>query len=71
LIETTLAGRLLRIRKSAARLWLGIREWCGDAAYERYQKAHTRRGGGAAQLSRRDFYLAQLEKRYSRVSRCC
>ena len=70
-MQTTLAGRLVRIRKSAARLWLGIREWSGDAAYERYQKAHARGGGGAAQLSRRDFYLAQLEKRYSRVSRCC
>jgi len=70
-MRTTLADGLARIRKSAARLWLGIREWSGDAAYEQYQKAHARHGGGAAQLSRRDFYVAQLEKRYSRVSRCC
>ena len=65
------ACRLEGIRSRAARLWLGIREWCGDRAYERYQEAHARRGSGAAQLSRRDFYVAQLEKRYSRVSRCC
>jgi Selenoprotein, putative len=70
-MKTTVGGSLELIQKSAARLWLGIREWCGDAAYERYQEAHARRGCGEAQLSRRDFYVAQLEKRYSRVSRCC
>jgi len=70
-MRLAVAGKLERIRRRAARVWLGIREWCGDRAYERYQEAQARRGGGAAQLSRQDFYVAQLEKRYSRVSRCC
>ena len=71
MIGPDVAGKLRIIRRRAARVWLGIREWCGDRAYERYQEAHAKRGSGAAPLSRRDFYVAQLEKRYSRVSRCC
>jgi len=70
-MRPTLAGKLELICRRAARVWLGIREWCGDRAYEQYQEAHARRGCGSAQLSRQDFYVAQLEKRYSRVSRCC
>ena len=60
-----------RGRKIAARLWLGIREWCGDTAYERYVEARTQRACSAAALSREEFYVEQLQKRYSRVSRCC
>jgi len=54
-----------------ARVWLGIREWCGDAAYDRYLETQARHGSGAARLSREEFYVEQLQKRYSRVSRCC
>jgi len=57
-------GRLLRI-------WQGIREWCGDAAYDRYLKSHAKRSCSEALLSREEFYLSQLQKKYSRVSRCC
>jgi uncharacterized short protein YbdD (DUF466 family) len=60
-----------RIRKTAARVWLGLREWCGDAAYERYLEAHVKHERNSAVLSREDFYVQQLQKRYSRVSRCC
>ena len=62
---------LKRFGKTAARVWLGIREWCGDAAYERYLKARSKHKCGAALLSREEFYVEQLQKRYSRVSRCC
>ena len=54
-----------------ARLWLGIREWCGDAAYDRYLKSQKRPTCTAVVLTREQFYLEQLQKRYSRVSRCC
>ena len=60
-----------RLSEIAARIWRGIREWCGDAAYERYLKSHARRGCREAALKRGDFYVEQLQKRYSRVSRCC
>jgi len=53
------------------RVWRGIREWCGDAAYERYVISHAKHSCGAALLNREEFYLEQLHKRYSRVSRCC
>ena len=56
---------------AVARVWLGIREWCGDAAYERYLKSQKRATCTAALLTREQFYVEQLQKRYSRVSRCC
>jgi len=62
---------LKRASTAVARLWHGIREWCGDAAYERYLKTHCKHFGGADTLSREQFYLEQLQKRYSRFSRCC
>jgi len=64
-------GPFERAKQAIARLWLGMREWCGDAAYDRYLKAHAKHQGGAAALSREDFYVEQLQRRYSRVSRCC
>jgi hypothetical protein len=50
--------------------WLWLREWCGDAAYERYQRATARRAGGTT-ITRKQFYVQQLERKYSRPSRCC
>jgi len=60
-----------RVARAAALAWRGIREWCGDAAYERYLKSHAKHLCGVTALSREQFYLEQLHKRYSRVSRCC
>jgi len=60
-----------RISAALARVWRGIREWCGDAAYERYTRGHARHHCGKALLTREQFYLEELQKRYSRVSRCC
>jgi uncharacterized short protein YbdD (DUF466 family) len=51
-------------------LWQALRDWCGDSAYDRYLRA-ARRQRHAATLSRKAFYLEQLERRYSRPSRCC
>jgi len=70
-MKATMARALERIRKSAAQFWRGVREWCGDAAYERYLRAHAKHRSNDAALTRGDFYVEQLEKRYSRVSRCC
>ncbi len=51
--------------------WQGLREWCGDAAYERYVRSRARHCCTAALLTREQFYLEELQKKYSRVSRCC
>ncbi len=59
-------SRLVLLRHALARTWRFLREVSGDSAYEAYAE---RFGPGA--LSRRDFYLDSLERRYNRISRCC
>ena len=51
-------------------LWQGLREWSGDAAYETYVRCAVRQQA-ARVLSREEFYVEQLKRKYSRVSRCC
>jgi len=46
-----------------------VREWCGDASYERYQRAMARKREPL--LSPQQFYVQQLERKYSRPNRCC
>jgi len=60
-----LIGRLLRM------FWCGLREWCGDAAYERYMASRVTRESLAPALTRTEFYLEQANRRYSRPNRCC
>jgi hypothetical protein len=55
---------LERVRTLA---WRRLREWTGDLAYETYAS----RSRDSPRLSRRAFYLASLQQRYSRPNRCC
>jgi uncharacterized short protein YbdD (DUF466 family) len=55
---------------SLGAVWQGLRQWCGDADYDRYLRAVAARRTGPV-LSREQFYLDQLHRRYSRPSRCC
>jgi len=64
-------GDLRALARFGLRLWRGLRSWSGDAAYDRYLQARAKQGLGGTAISREQFYLEQLEKRYSRVSRCC
>ena len=57
-------------RVGLARLWHGLREWCGDAAYERYVQATMNRDSGPVP-SPKDFYVEQMNRKYSRPNRCC
>jgi uncharacterized short protein YbdD (DUF466 family) len=59
------AKRLLR------RLWRGLREWCGDSAYERYLGSNGRRDAERHTLTAEEFYIEQVNRRYSRPNRCC
>lgn len=55
-------------------LWRWLRQVSGDAAYDTYVRSFQRRHGRApkgAPLSREEFYLDMLRRRYSGVSRCC
>lgn len=66
--------------------WWWLRQVTGDATYENYLGWAARRapGGGGAEamalaanslraevLSRKEFYLEALARRYAHVSRCC
>jgi uncharacterized short protein YbdD (DUF466 family) len=66
-----LQRRLPRWRRWARRFWRGVREWCGDAAYERYLRSRGRKPGAQGPLTAEQFYVEQLERRYARPNRCC
>jgi uncharacterized short protein YbdD (DUF466 family) len=52
--------------------WRGLREWCGDAAYDRYLHwAAQRKSTARSTLTAEQFYVDQLNRRYSRPNRCC
>jgi uncharacterized short protein YbdD (DUF466 family) len=53
------------------RLWSRMREWCGDAAYERYLRSNARSSGTSRILNAQEFYLEQTTRRYSQPNRCC
>ena len=64
----SLFSLLKRILSTA---WGWLREWSGDAAYERYQRSRATILRRERELSRTEFYLDQLRRKYSRPSRCC
>jgi hypothetical protein len=59
-----------KIGMAAQVLFLRLREWSGDAAYERYRRAIAKKSGGCL-LTPQQFYVQQLERKYSRPNRCC
>jgi hypothetical protein len=54
----------------ATRFWRGLREWCGDAAYEKYLDSAARNDPKNL-LTPAEFYVEQLNREYSRPNRCC
>jgi uncharacterized short protein YbdD (DUF466 family) len=59
------------IKNLAAKLWLGIREWCGDSAYERYVRAQRTNSEKSGLLTPAEFYVERVNRRFSRPNRCC
>jgi len=60
-----------RLQRAARSVWQSIREWCGDAAYESYLRSkHTKCGCGRP-LTPAEFYVEQMDQKYSRPNRCC
>ncbi len=53
------------------RFWRGLREWCGDAAYESYLRSKGTQCSSCPTLTPAEFYVEQLNRRYSRPNRCC
>lgn len=61
-------------RAVVAKAWWWLREVSGDAAYEDYLR-RSRRSEAATcagpPLTREQYYLDALRRRYTSVSRCC
>jgi uncharacterized short protein YbdD (DUF466 family) len=72
-ITTTdrMASYAVRFHRALRSFWRGLREWCGDAAYERYLRSPATSANLCPRLTREQFYLEQLNRRYSRPNRCC
>jgi uncharacterized short protein YbdD (DUF466 family) len=69
------AGRLMKrtlqfVKRGAGLFWRGLREWSGDAAYDRYL-ACAKRSSRTETLTEAEFYVEQLNRKYSRPNRCC
>jgi len=75
-----------KVRRGFAGLWWWLRQLSGDAAYESYLRSaragrsshrsgnrrnNCRGNDGTAILSRQEFYLDSLRRKYSGVNRCC
>ena len=60
----------LRFGGALRGFWKGLRQWSGDSAYETYlacvERKHT-----STPLSAQEFYVEQLNRKYSRPNRCC
>jgi hypothetical protein len=50
--------------------WRGLREWCGDAAYDRYLD-FAARTGAPHPLTPAEFYVEHTNQKFSRPNRCC
>lgn len=59
-----------RAKRGLENFWQGLREWCGDTAYENYRNGAVRTGHKDV-LSREQFYVERINQKYSRPSRCC
>jgi uncharacterized short protein YbdD (DUF466 family) len=59
------------ISRLARAAWQSLREWSGDAAYDRYLLIAAARPGAAPPLPPAEFYVEQLNRRYSKPTRCC
>jgi Selenoprotein, putative len=60
-----------RTKRFVRRFWHGLREWCGDAAYESYLRSNSSGTNSCRLLNPAEFYVEQLNRRYSRPNRCC
>jgi uncharacterized short protein YbdD (DUF466 family) len=60
---------MTKARKNIRRIWDIAREILGDKAYDRYS-ARARQQGQKV-LTAKEFYVSQLQRKYSKPSRCC
>jgi uncharacterized short protein YbdD (DUF466 family) len=71
MLQKTRDNSLRPLRRALRLLWRGVREWCGDAAYEQYLRSRATQAPTEAHLSAEEFYVERVNRRYSRPNRCC
>jgi len=59
-----------QLQRALWSFWRGLRQWCGDSAYETYLSCAKHRQGREV-LTPAEFYVEQLNRKYSRPNRCC
>lgn len=61
------------LQKRLINFWCGIRTLTGDDAYQRYLQHWRLRHAddGEQPLSRREFYIAEQQRKWNRPNRCC
>jgi uncharacterized short protein YbdD (DUF466 family) len=59
-----------QLQKALRNFWRGLRQWSGDCAYETYV-CSAKRQESRAVLTPAEFYVEQLNRKYSRPNRCC
>jgi uncharacterized short protein YbdD (DUF466 family) len=69
--RTPIRAGLASLHRAVRIAWRGVREWCGDSAYERYLHSKNSQSDSCPTLSPSEFYVEQLGRRYSRPGRCC
>jgi hypothetical protein len=60
---------MAKVRQHLIEVWGLVRELMGENAYARYCDYVARRGGQP--LGPQEFYVSELQRKYSRPSRCC
>jgi uncharacterized short protein YbdD (DUF466 family) len=60
----------LQLEGALRNFWRDLRQWSGDSAYETYL-ACAERQPTQKPLSATEFYVEQLNSKYSRPNRCC
>ena len=58
-----------KVRNKLRTLWEYLREAAGENDYLRYRNNTLK--SGEEPLSPQEFYLRQLQRRYSRINHCC
>jgi uncharacterized short protein YbdD (DUF466 family) len=62
------------LKRLARAAWWYVRQVSGDAGYENYlcaMRRGDRAAAGVSPMSRKEYYLDSLRRRYSGVCRCC
>ncbi len=70
-VRVSVGHAMRRVLRNVRGFWRGLREWCGDAAYESYLASRVTRESGSRPLTAEQFYVERANSRYSRPNRCC